>query len=108
MFGARRVLVSAFMVFAVPSLAQDLTAGVVLNRMNSDQMSGYLAGVVEGLAYARYVADGKSTAGMGCVYDWLYDPENNAQAKTLEAFRRYPDHTPAAIVAILVRQKCGG
>lgn len=102
-------LAAAFVLgFASPGHAEELTAGVVLDWMSSDQKSAYLAGVIEGLAYARFVADNRSTAGMGCLYQWYYARENQVLEKILVAFARYPDQAPGAIVAVLARQKCGG
>lgn len=48
--------------------AEDFTAGVVMTKMNVEQRAAYLAGMVEGLAYSRYRADGKKTEGMACIY----------------------------------------
>ena len=35
--------------------AKSLNAGSVMNDMNSDQRVGYVSGVIEGLAYSRFV-----------------------------------------------------
>lgn len=52
--------------------ATDLTAGVVMEKMTSEQRPSYIAGVVERLAYARYAKDGKADQGMKCIYQWFY------------------------------------
>lgn len=67
---------------------------------------GYVAGVVEGLAYARYVSDGKTTDGMGCIYDWYYKTDGTFEV-VLDAFGRFPDHTAGAVMAALVNKECG-
>ncbi|MEM6466214.1 MAG: hypothetical protein AAF679_06895 [Pseudomonadota bacterium] len=76
--------------------------------MTSEQKSAYLAGVVEGLAHARFLGGDRSTDSMGCLYHWYYARENKALEKIFEAFVRYPDQAPGAIVAVLARQSCGG
>lgn len=85
--------------------AQDMTAKVVLDRMSSDQLSGYLAGIVEGLAYARYVKDGNTTAGMGCVYRWYYDTPDTLR-NIYSTFDRFPDHLPGAVMAAMIAKAC--
>lgn len=62
-----------------PATATDFTAQVVMEKMKAEERLPYLAGVVEGLAYARYArdnkdvpADKKTTLGMKCIYDWFY------------------------------------
>lgn len=90
-----------------PTLADDFTdfdAKAVM-AMPSEQRVGYLAGVIEGLAYARYVGDGNTTEGMSCVYDWFYDHEG--QLETIHAaFERWPDYQPGAIIGLLVERAC--
>lgn len=83
-----------------------MTAGVVLDRMSTDQLSGYLAGVVEGLAYARYQRDGQMTEGMNCIYDWYYRNQETPRM-VFETFDRFPDHSPGAVMAAMVEKACG-
>lgn len=89
-----------------PAAARDFTAGVVLDEMKPAERYGYLAGIVEGLAYARYRADSKDTAGMACIYGWFYG-EEDAPTKIEAAFARFRDLTPGAIVAALLQRRCG-
>lgn len=86
--------------------ATDFTAGVVMEKMTSEQRSAYLAGVVEGLAYARYAKDGKQTDGMKCIYDWFYEKEDTLQ-KIHAAFDRFKDYLPGAVIAAMVAKECG-
>jgi len=46
--------------------AQNLNAGAVMSNMNSDQRVGYVSGVIEGLAYSRFVRDNM----FGKIKDW--------------------------------------
>jgi hypothetical protein len=83
-----------------------LDAKAVMNKMGHEERGGYLAGIVEGLAYARYVVDGKQTNGMNCIYDWFYKDETSLPS-IIDAFDKFPDHYPGAIMAALVKKKCG-
>lgn len=103
-----RNAVLALPLVATPMKAEatDLTAGVVMEKMSSEQRSAYLAGVVEGLAYARYSKDGKRTGGMKCIYDWFYEKEGTV-AKIHAAFDRFKDYLPGAVIAAMVEKECG-
>lgn len=48
--------------------ATEMTAGVVAERMSAGERAAYLASIIEGLAHARHVRDGKETAGRSCIY----------------------------------------
>ncbi len=74
--------------------------------MEASERFPFIAGIIEGLAYARYVRDGNQTDGMTCIYDWFYETEN-ALDTIYVAFGAYPDYPPAAIVAGVLTQKCG-
>lgn len=86
--------------------AQDFTAGIVMEKMDERQRYTFLAGVVEGLAYARYVSDGKQTDGMKCVYEWFYKGDGTVD-KVYSAFRRFHDYLPGAVMAAMVERECG-
>jgi hypothetical protein len=88
--------------------AEDFTAGFVMENMDRPERYTYVSGIIEGLAYARYVADGKQAGlGMRCIYEWFYDDSTHRQETIYAAFERFPDHTPGAIVAALAEQECG-
>lgn len=90
----------------VPADATDFTAGAVTKKMEPEKRYSYIAGVVEGIAYARFARDDKKPAGMECIYDWFY--KNAGTFDTLyAAFEKYPTFTPGAIVATLAKRKCG-
>jgi hypothetical protein len=95
-----------FVLSPVSASATDFTAGVVMEKMNGKERHTYLAGVIEGLAYARYARDGKKTDGMACIYKWFYDKEATTD-KIETAFRRFPDHLPGAVVAAMLEKECG-
>jgi hypothetical protein len=82
------------------------TAGTVMSNMAPEERYTFVAGIVEGLAHARYVKDGKDPAGRACIYAWFYD-EKLTMKKIFEAFDRYPNALPGQIVGALVATKCG-
>jgi hypothetical protein len=86
--------------------ANDFTAAKVMNEMKPDERAAYFAGVVEGLAIARYMKDGKQNAGMNCIYSWYYDDKQTLRL-IHDAFDKYPSYPPGSIMDVLVRQKCG-
>lgn len=87
-------------------LASDFTTDRVMKDMTRDERKGYLAGVIEGLAFARYKKDGDKIEGMKCIYDWLYEKPDSVEL-IFSAFERFPNHTPGAVIAALVRKECG-
>jgi len=93
-------------VLFAPALAQDMTAGVILDKMNSDQRTGFLAGVVEGLAYARFEREGNEEPGMKCIYRWFYEKEGTME-NIHEAFNHFRDYMPGAVIAAMVQKECG-
>jgi hypothetical protein len=95
-----------FMLAPMSAGATDFTAGIVMEKMNEKERYTYLAGVVEGLAYARYAKDGKKTDGMKCIYDWFYDSKGTV-AKIESAFQRFNDYLPGAVLAAMVEKECG-
>ena len=96
------------MVGVAPASGQetDFSAGAVMENMEASERFPFIAGIIEGLAHARYIRDGNQTDGMTCIYDWFYETEN-AVDTIYVAFGAYPDYPPAAIVAGVLTQKCG-
>lgn len=93
------------------AFATDFTAGVVMEKMDADSRAAYIAGVIEGLAYARYEKDNEHLEGdkktVEGIYFWLYDKPDTLQT-IHAAFDKYPSYLPGAIIGNLVRQSCGG
>lgn len=87
--------------------AEDMTAGSVLKRFSTNELHLYLTGIIEGLKYARYEKEGKTTkGGWRCIHDWYFN-DKNSPTIVLRALRKYPDHMPNAVMAALIKQKCG-
>ncbi len=77
-----------------------------MEKMDAKERTAFLAGVIEGLAYARYTKDGKNTDGMKCIYSWFYEKEGTG-AKIYAAFDRFHDYQPGAVLAAMVEKECG-
>ncbi|PWE54998.1 hypothetical protein DEM27_16205 [Metarhizobium album] len=110
---ARKLKISSILagslVFAIDSTAfadQQFDADKVMKEMDEVQRYTYLAGVIEGLAVARYMKDGKQSAGMNCIYDWFYDDKSTVDT-IYAAFRKYGTYPPGSVVDVLAKQKCG-
>ena len=86
--------------------AADFTAGVVVTKMSEGDRYPFIAGIVEGLAYARYKKDGDSTDGMKCIYDWFYETKSRPQ-EILDTFKRFTDYTAGAVIAAMAEKECG-
>ena len=43
---------------------------------------------------------------MKCIYDWFYN-EGKTARQIILAFNKFKEHTPNAIVAAMIAQKCG-
>lgn len=90
-----------------PAKAGSFNAKTMLETMNSKEKGAYLAGLIDGFAYARYKKEGKKTdGGMKCIYDWYQNKEDTIE-KIFLAFQKYKTYTPNAIVAAMVEKECG-
>lgn len=96
---------SLFTATASSGASEDLTAGVVMNKMNNDQRFSYVAGIVDTLGHLNYL-ETKDPTYIRCAKDWFYtNPEN---WKTIhDTFDRFPDNSPTAIMIALLKQRCG-
>jgi hypothetical protein len=91
----------------LPAQSQtEFTAGVVLDKMSPGERYTFIAGIVEGLAHARYEADGRETAGRSCIYRWFYD-DKSAIDHIEQAFGLYRDRLPGSVVGALIQMRCG-
>ena len=87
--------------------AKSLNAGFLLNEMNEDQQVSYISGVIEGLAYSRFLAERPSEAGMQCAYNWYYGEENR-WPKIRALLKRHEDKPVGVLVHVLINKHCGG
>jgi hypothetical protein len=109
---ARGLIAGSVLVNGNMATAQVMTAGVILEKMKSDEQFAYINGIVEGLAYARFrkdtiAAGDKDERGSSCIQKWYYTGDGTTHASIVATFRRYPDQMPATIIALMVKQECG-
>ena len=90
-----------------PSFASGLNADAVLNKMNADERFGYISGVIEGLAYSRWLKDRPNDIGMQCIYKWYYEGGKENAVKLNEWLKRHPDKPVGALLYVLLKKECG-
>lgn len=107
LWAKQAVLAGILAGLSTPALADgQITAGSLSDNLNRKEQYAFLAGTIEGLAVARFLADGKKPDGMRCIYNWFYEIPGT-QAKIIDAFALYPDRSPGQIMAVLLRKQCG-
>jgi len=87
--------------------AQAITADDVLNKMNADQRFGYISGVIEGLAFARWAKDQPDSTGMNCIYDWYYQGGEERSNQVDTWLRKNLDKPVGALLYVLIKKNCG-
>ena len=87
--------------------AKALTAGDVLNKMSSKEQSSYVAGVVGGLAQARWIKDQPDTSGMQCISGWFYNGQREKWNQINTWFNRHLDKPANALLYVLIKKECG-
>jgi hypothetical protein len=94
---------------AKTSYSKTINAGFVMNKMNVDQQVSYIAGVIEGLAFSRYLRDKPNQKSMKCVYGWYAENTGGPQKwKKMEAWlAKHPDKPVGVLLYVLIKRKCG-
>ena len=89
--------------------AQNLDAGFVLNELSTKEQSAYISGVVEGLAYARFLRDRPNETSMVCVQNWYFGAEDKKAvlAELFQLFEDYKDLPVAVLVNSVAKKECG-
>ena len=87
--------------------AQALTADYVLNEMTPEQQHGYISGVVDGIAYARWLSDRPDETGMQCIYRWFYESGAEKWELVDSWFERHPEQPVDALLYVLIERECG-
>ncbi len=92
---------------AIPANAGSLNAGFVLNEMNNDQRQSYIAGVIEGIAYSRFLKERPNETGMNCIYNWYYDGTAKKIKLVRAWFSRHLDKPVGPLLYVLIKKECG-
>ena len=98
--------------FANDNAGSPMTAGLVMEKMPAGERFSYVAGIVEGFAHARFLYETreqgrKTQAGMNCIYNWFYGTGGQTYVRVEAAFRKYPEHYPATLIAAMLKKRCG-
>lgn len=86
---------------------ETFNAGHFLDKMNTAEQYNYISGLVEGLAYARFLKDKPDETGMKCIHDWLYKDAKGSWMQIKQAFERFRKYPPPVVVHVLIKKKCG-
>ena len=100
-------VVSACLLTVTPSVAPAQTAGDVMTKMSVEQRLSYIAGVLEGLAFARWIKDKPDKAGMKCIYDWYYRDAKKVHTGVTAWLSRHPDKLVGGLMYVLIKRECG-
>ena len=84
-----------------------LPAEDILNNMSQDQRHGYISGIVDGLAYARWLAQRPDETGMQYIYNWYYDGGTEKWALITQWLERHLDKQVDALMYVLIKKECG-
>ena len=87
--------------------AGSLNAEYVMKEMDAKQQVSYISGVIEGLAYSRFLRDRPNDSGMNCIYNW-HSNGGTGRWKKMEAwFARHPDKPVGVLLYVLIKKECG-
>ncbi len=87
--------------------SENLDAGFVLNKMETKEQTFYVTGIIQGLAYARFLRDRPNEEGYKCMSEWLNKGRKAHWRKILTLFERHREKPPAVLLNVLIRKDCG-
>jgi len=94
---------AALLAFANAGPAWSLTGEDVLDRMSSDESSGYLAGSIEMAAFLSAMQGNNQRA--DCIMDWYYNQDG--VEKLVAALSSYKDRQALPVVHVIIKKACG-
>jgi hypothetical protein len=101
----RALCAALLMLTATVHSASAITAEDVMKKMSHEQRVGYLAGLVDMLAY-QAAANGDRAKG-NCIADRFYrEKREDSIARTLEVFSKFSDKRPEILLSVLANQLC--
>lgn len=99
--------VVAFLLLLMSEIAWAFKADEVLNKMGDKDKYNYVAGLIDGFAYARFVKDKPDREGMECIHDWYYTDLDESWSSIKYWFARYPDKPAEPLLYVLINRECG-
>lgn len=94
----------ALLVASAAMPARALTGSDILDKMNSDERDGYLAGALEMAAFLSAVQGNKTRA--DCIMGWYYDRKEGAN-QIVAGLSQYKDHQALPVIYLLIKKACG-
>ena len=94
-------------VLAAPAQAKNLNAGYVLNEMTGDQRVSYVEGIVDGLAYARFLRDRPDDTGYLCIVGWYQNDSAEKWKLVRKWLSRHPDKPVPLLMYLMIKKECG-
>jgi len=91
---------------AVGKDAAALTADDVLNKMTGDERFAYVSGLVDGLAYARWLSDKPDETGMQCIHNWYYQGGEERSNLVHQWFSRHLNKPADALLYVFIKREC--
>ena len=102
------IILSIGFVFSLPGHVSALTVEEIRRNLTTDEQTHYVTGVVEGLAFARWLADNRDQAGMNCIWNWYLGSDTEARFnQQMAMFDRHPDQQVSTLMYALIREECG-
>ena len=101
----KRIFIALCVLVALAYPAFAVTAGDVLDKMPSKEMSVFVGGMIEMAIYAAS-DHGKATKRSECILNWYYKNDGKGQRLILATFDRYRDQEAAALLNVLIERQC--
>lgn len=87
--------------------AQNLDAGYVMKEMTVKERVGYVNGIVDGLAYARFLRDRPDDTSYLCVVNWYGTDTKKKWTLIRTWLKRNPDKPVPVLLHLVIRKACG-
>ena len=87
--------------------ARQLDAGFILNEMEPKQQHSLVIGIVEGLAYSRFLKERPDESGMTCVQNWIYKDTVMRWKEINVFFRKHLAKAPTVLLHHMIKKECG-
>jgi hypothetical protein len=86
--------------------ASAITADDVMKKMSDKERQGYLAGLIDMLAYQTAAAGNREKS--SCIVDAFFDEKKNTESwsRLHAAFRQYADKRPEILLTAVAGQIC--
>ncbi|CUH99080.1 hypothetical protein PHA8399_01196 [Leisingera aquaemixtae] len=79
-----------------------------MENMSAEEQNAYISGVVEGLAFARWLADERDETGMQCIWNWYLHSDQRARFNAqMDWFEKHPEQQVSTLMYALIREECG-